>query len=56
MSPPDTNIKKQGRRHRSVLYIVAMAIVIFVIGGLLLTQTPLVPEEDTQNATEVEGN
>lgn len=55
MSPPDTNLKKQERRHRPVFYLVALAIVAFVIGGLVLMQTPLVPEEDVEDATEVEG-
>ena len=55
MSPPDTNLKKQERRHRPVFYLVALAIVMFVIGGLIYSQSPLVPEEDVGDASEVEG-
>ena len=56
MSPPDTNLKEQERRHRPVFYLLALAVVVFVIGGLVLIQTPLVPEDDAASAIQVEGD
>ncbi|SDD46067.1 hypothetical protein [Ruegeria marina] len=54
MTPPDANLKKQERRHRPVFYLIALAIVVFVIGGLALLQTPVVPEPDADAAPVVE--
>jgi hypothetical protein len=55
MTPPDTNLEKQERRHRPVFYLVAVAIVVFVIGGLALMQTPVVPEDDAVAAPEADN-
>jgi len=55
MTPPDANLDKQVRRHRPVFYLVALAIALFVIGGLALMQTPVVPEPEVDATPEVEG-
>ncbi|MEQ9037862.1 MAG: hypothetical protein RIE24_05870 [Silicimonas sp.] len=46
MTPPDTNIEKQKRRHRPVLIWLAVAIALFVIGSMVYLSSPLGPDPE----------
>jgi hypothetical protein len=56
MTPPDANLEKQERRNRPDLYLVVLAIVVFVMGGLLLLQTPVVPEVRDETAIQADDS
>lgn len=55
MTPPNTNPEKEKRRHRPVLYLVVLAIVIIVIGGLFYSRSPIVSETGIEDAPTVEN-
>ncbi|MEX5728693.1 putative metal-binding membrane protein [Rhodovulum iodosum] len=46
MTPPDTDIKKQKRRHRPVIVLVLAACAVFVFASLLFLSSPLGPEPE----------
>lgn len=46
MSSPKTNIEKQKRRHRPVLYWMLAVILIGTVGTIIMVSTPVVPEDE----------
>lgn len=54
MTPPDIKLEKQERMHRPIFYLMACTIVIFLIGGLMLVSSPLVPDRDVETADQAE--
>lgn len=55
MTPPDTNLATQKRRHRPLLIWMLAAIAVFVLGALVILSSPLGPEPTGGAATEAAG-
>jgi hypothetical protein len=59
MTPPDTNLRTERRRHRPALYAIAFAVffalLTLVLRGLVATDTEATPLADPSVRTPVDG-
>ncbi|MEQ9257635.1 MAG: hypothetical protein RIG84_00910 [Roseovarius sp.] len=55
MSSPKTNIEKEKRRHRPVLYWMLAVVLLGTVGAVIIVSSPVVPEDERDVPADAAG-